>query len=79
MVLPAAPTRFRSRDTEYRYRPDSELFYLTGVTEPEAVAVLVGGEEPRFTLFVRPRDPDAEFWAGPRMGVDRALSAFSPR
>jgi Xaa-Pro aminopeptidase len=78
MVLPAAPTRYRSRDTEYRYRPDSELFYLTGVTEPEAVAVLVGGEEPRFTLFVRPRDPDAELWSGPRMGVDRALCAFSP-
>lgn len=32
--------RFRSRDTEYRYRPDSELFYLTGITEPGVVAWL---------------------------------------
>ena len=46
MVLPAAPTRFRSRDTEYRYRPDSELFYLTGVTEPEAVAEPEDAAEP---------------------------------
>ena len=31
MVLASAPTRFRSRDTEYPYRPDSELFWATGV------------------------------------------------
>jgi len=73
MVLPAAPVRFRSRDTEYRYRPDSELYYVCGADEPGTVAVLTGGDEPRFVLFVRDRDPDAELWAGPRMGVAAAM------
>jgi Xaa-Pro aminopeptidase len=69
MVLPAGPIRHRSRDTEYRYRPDSELFYLTGVTEPGVVAVLRDRpDEERFVLFVRERDEKAERWSGPRVG-----------
>jgi Xaa-Pro aminopeptidase len=76
MVLPAAPPLIRSRDTEARYRPDNELFYLTGVTEPGAVAVLVGGPGRRFVLFVPERDADAERWSGPRVGTDVAEERF---
>lgn len=72
MVLPAAPVNMRSRNTEFPYRPDSELFYLTGLLEPETVAVLVGGAEPRTILFVPERDPEAELWSGPRLGPDGA-------
>src|SRR5688572_12513731 len=68
LVLPGAPVRLASRDTEYRFRPDSELFYVTGVEEPEAVAVLRGhADEERFVLFVRPKDAKAELWNGPRL------------
>ncbi len=77
MVLPAAPLVRSSRDSDYPYRPDSELFYLTGVTEPEAVAVLRGhADEERFVLFVRERDPEAELWAGPRLGPEGAAERF---
>jgi len=76
MVLPAAPLRYRSRDTEYRYRPDSELYYVSGADEPGTVAVFTGGDEPRFVLFVRDRDPDAELWAGPRLGAAAAKERF---
>ncbi len=76
MVLPSAPAQYRSGDTEYRYRPDSELYYLTGVTEPETLAVLVGGDDPRFVLFVRPRDEKEEMWSGPRLGPDAAAERF---
>lgn len=79
MVLPAAPVSLRSRDTEFPYRPDSELFYLTGLLEPETVAVLVGGAEPRTMLFVRERDPEAELWSGPRMGPDGAAEVSGVR
>ena len=72
LVLPGAPVLFRSRDTEHRHRPDSELFYLTGVTDSESVAVLSGGAEPRFTLFVRERDEEAELWSGPFPGPEEA-------
>jgi len=76
MVVQAAPVQFRSGDTERRYRPDSELYYLTGATEPDTVAVLVGGAESRFILFVRERDPEAELWAGARLGPDGARERF---
>ena len=76
LLLPAGPVRYRSRDTEYRYRPDSELFYVTGVTEPDAVAVLRPGGGEQFVLFVRERDPEAELWSGERVGTDRAQELF---
>ena len=80
MVLPAAPVRYASRDTEYPYRPDSELFWATGVAEPEAVAVLRGhadeDDPERFTLFVRPRDEKAELWTGRRLGPEGAADLF---
>ncbi len=67
----------RSRDTEHRYRPDSELFYLTGCTEPGVVALLRGGETgERFVLFVPGRDPKAELWSGPRLGPEEAGARF---
>jgi len=75
LILPAAPILYRSRDTEVRYRPDSELYYLTGATEPETVAVLVGAEK-RFVLFVRDHDADAELWTGRRLGPEGAAERF---
>lgn len=67
MVLPAAPVQFMGGDSEYRYRPDSELLYVTGWTAPSCVAVLRGfADEDRFVLFVPERDPKAELWTGPR-------------
>ena len=73
MVLPAAPTLFRAGDSALSYRPDSELFYLTGFIEPDAVLVLRGfAKERRSVLFSRPRDPDAERWTGPRAGPEQA-------
>lgn len=76
MVLPAAPIQYSSRDTERSYCPDRELYYLTGVREPESVAVLVGGDEPRVVLFVRDKNPDAELWDGPRLGPGAAKEVY---
>jgi Xaa-Pro aminopeptidase len=73
MVLPSAPLRYRSNDSEYRYRPDSELYYVSGFEEPECLVVLADhADTDRFVVFVQPRDPVAEQWAGSRMGVDAA-------
>jgi len=72
LVLPAAPQLRQGGDTDLRYIPDADLFYLTGYTEPEAVAVLCPGHEAPFTLFVRPRDLAAERWSGARGGVEAA-------
>ena len=74
LVLPSAPERIRSRDTHYPYRQDSDLWYLTGFPEPEAVLVLVPGRaHGEALLFCRERDPDREGWDGPRAGPEGAV------
>jgi Xaa-Pro aminopeptidase len=75
-ILPAAREVARSNDTEYRFRQDSDFYYLTGFKEPDAVAVVAPGREARFTLFVRPRDKEKETWTGRRAGVEGAREAF---
>ncbi|BDU17966.1 aminopeptidase P N-terminal domain-containing protein [Lysobacter auxotrophicus] len=76
-ILPAAPERIRSRDTHYPYRQDSDLLYLTGFPEPEAVLVLVPGRKHgEVILFCRERDPEREGWDGPRFGPEGAVEAF---
>jgi Xaa-Pro aminopeptidase len=77
LVLPAASERIRSKDTTYPFRQDSDFWYLTGFTEPEAVLVLVPGRKHgESLLFCRERDPEREAWDGPRAGQDGAVSAF---
>jgi Xaa-Pro aminopeptidase len=66
----------RNSDVEHRFRQASDLWYLTGFTEPEALAVIAPGRAEKFTLFVRPRDPERETWNGRRAGVDGAKAKF---
>ena len=76
-ILPSAPVRTRSRDIEYRYRQDSDFYYLTGFAEPDAVAVLAPGRENgEFILFCRDRDKLREQWDGSRAGPDGAVADF---
>lgn len=76
-VIPAAPVFIRNNDVEHEYRPDSDLYYLTGFAEPESVLLLVTGHpEHRYVLLVRPRDSERETWDGPRAGVEGAVAQF---
>ncbi|MBX7084760.1 MAG: aminopeptidase P N-terminal domain-containing protein [Nannocystaceae bacterium] len=76
LVLYGGELRTRSNDTEFRFRPDSDFHYLTGLREPGAVLVLRAHAEPRFVLFVRPRDAEAEVWSGRRVGPEGARDRF---
>jgi Xaa-Pro aminopeptidase len=77
LILPAAPERVRSRDTQYPYRQDSDFWYLTGCDEPEAVLVLVPGRKHgEAILFCRERDLEREAWDGPRLGPEGAVAAL---
>jgi Xaa-Pro aminopeptidase len=71
-IIPSAREATRSNDTNYRFRQDSDFYYLTGFDEPETIAVIAPGREQKYTLFVRPRDPEREVWDGPRAGVEGA-------
>lgn len=75
-IIPAAREATRSNDTHYRFRQDSDFFYLTGFEEPEAIAVIKPGDTHEYVLFVRPRDPEREIWDGRRAGVEGAKSEF---
>jgi Xaa-Pro aminopeptidase len=76
-VFASAPLAVRNRDVEHPYRQDSDLFYLTGLDEPESVLVLTNQhEEHRAVLFVRPKKREREIWDGPRAGVEGAVEAF---
>jgi Xaa-Pro aminopeptidase len=77
VVLPSAPVAVRSNDVEYIYRQDNDFFYLTGFSEPEAVAVFApGNADGEFILFVRPRDRERETWTGRRAGVEGAVADY---
>jgi Xaa-Pro aminopeptidase len=71
-IIPSAPVAVRSGDVEFIYRQDNDLFYLTGFTEPEAVAVFIPAAKDKFVMFVRPRDKERETWTGRRAGIEGA-------
>jgi Xaa-Pro aminopeptidase len=75
-IIPAAREATRSNDTQYRFRQDSDFYYLTGFEEPDAIAVIAPASPHKYTLFVRPRDPEQEIWVGRRAGVEGAKSEF---
>ena len=76
-IIPSAKEATRSNDTHFRYRQNSDLFYLTGFEEPDSVAVISNiKDRPQYTLYVRPRDPEREIWDGRRFGTEGATSTF---
>ena len=76
-VIPTAPERARNRDTHYPYRFDSYFYYLSAFREPEAVLVLVAGDEQKSILFCRDKDIEREIWDGYRHGPDGARETFA--
>lgn len=74
-ILPTARHKTRNNDVHYRFRPDSDFYYLSGFDEPEAVLVLAPGHpQGPYILFVRPKDPEREVWDGRRAGLEGAQS-----
>jgi len=73
LVAFSAPARPYSRDIDYEFRQDSNLYYLTGIDQPETTLVLMPGTEtPREILFIAPRDPAMEHRNGPRLSLASA-------
>ncbi|MEA3639651.1 MAG: aminopeptidase P N-terminal domain-containing protein [Lamprobacter sp.] len=77
LLVPAAPEVIRNRDVHHPFRQSSDLSWLTGFPEPEALAVLAPKrKEGAFVLFCRPQDPEREIWDGHRYGVEGAVEHF---
>lgn len=81
LVVPSGPLKVRSNDTDYRFRPGTDCFYLCGATEPDDVLLMEARDGGHVaTLFVEPRSDrsshefftDArhgELWVGRRLGL----------
>ena len=59
----------RNSDVNYPFRPDSSFWYLTGFTEPDAIAVF---SKKNYSIFLRPKDKTKEIWNGKCLGVKAA-------
>lgn len=75
-VLPAAGELFRNGDAHYRFRQDSDFYYLTGFNEPDALLLVNAGTDGQSILFNRPRNPAEEQWVGKRLGQERACDVL---
>lgn len=71
-IIPAAHEVLRNGDAHYRFRQDSDFYYLTGFNEPEAMLILLAGKPGKAYLFNRPRNPAEEQWTGKRLGQEGA-------
>jgi len=90
LVLWSAPRQRYSLDIDYEYRQDSNLYYLTGITQEGTILVLMpGNTSHRAILFVKDKDPVQEHWHGltltredarGRSGIETVLnsSQFEP-
>lgn len=76
LILPAWPEQYRNADSHFNYRVESNLYYLTGFDEPEAVLVFRPGKTPETTVFVREKNLERETWDGFRFGVEGARETF---
>ena len=77
-LIPGAGMQRRNRDIDYAFRQDSDLLYLCGFEEPDALLALIPGRsQGEVILFCRERDPRAEQWDGGICGPERAAQGFA--
>lgn len=74
-VIFAYPERVFSKDVNYVYHQNPDLYYFSGYKEPDAVLLVFkamqadGDSSYNELFFVRHRDPQRESWTGRRLGV----------
>ncbi len=73
-VVAAAHEQHRNGDAHYRFRQDSNFYYLTGYDEPDALLLITAGKKSQSILFNRPRNPAEEQWTGIRYGQEGAMT-----
>ena len=72
-MVPAATEKIRNGDCTYRFRQDSDFYYLTGFDEPDALLLVTSGPRSQSILFNRARHASEEQWTGRRLGPEDAV------
>jgi Xaa-Pro aminopeptidase len=76
-LLGSSSTKIRNRDVQYPFRQDSDFYYLTGFSEPDALAVFIPGrEQGEYILFCREFDEAKALWEGAHAGLEGATKQF---
>jgi Xaa-Pro aminopeptidase len=76
-LLGSSSTKIRNRDVHYPYRQDSDFYYLTGFSEPDALAVFIPGrEQGEYILFCREFDATKALWEGAHAGLEGATGHY---
>lgn len=74
----AAPEKYRSNDTEYPYRQDSDFWYFSQFNEPDALLIFIKrAVTHEVIIFNRSKDEQAEIWTGKRLGQLLAKNKLS--
>ena len=88
LVIPTGHEKVRANDTNYRFRPGTDFYYLTGIHEADCVLVIVPeGDGCRSIVFTEPNPgktnttfftdrSKGELWVGPRLGVAATAARF---
>ncbi len=78
-VVFSYPERVFSKDVNYNYHQNPDMYYLTGYKEPDGVLLIFKdaqgtGETYNEVLFVREKNASKEIWTGRRLGTEGAKS-----
>jgi len=88
LVVPTGHEKVRANDTQYRFRPGTDFYYLTGNLEPDNVLVLTpraGGHDATLYCEPNPGKTNATFftdrvkgelWVGPRLGLTQTAQRY---
>ncbi|XDD44842.1 aminopeptidase P N-terminal domain-containing protein [Leptospira sp. WS39.C2] len=71
LILFAANHKIRNRDVEYKFRQNSDFYYLTGIKEEDSILTLT---EDKVGMFCLPKDKEREIWTGIRLGKEKIKS-----
>lgn len=75
-VVFSYPERVFSKDVNYVFHQNPDMYYLTGYKEPDAVLLLfkdmqgAGADAYNEVFFAREKDPSSEMWTGRRLGAE---------
>lgn len=76
-LLGSSSTKIRNRDVQYPFRQDSDFYYLTGFSEPDALAVFIPErEQGEYILFCREFDEKKALWEGAHAGLEGATGHY---
>jgi Xaa-Pro aminopeptidase len=84
IVVPTGNLKVRANDTDYRFRPGTDFYYLTACFDPDTVLLITSNDGvPHSRLYVAARRNHlthefftnaryGELWVGPRRGVEES-------